>query len=97
MVNKFPETQTQRKAGDAQSPALRLATSTYSYRSYSAVSLMFLSCPLDVLDHRAQLFPERLIAVIDTVQVRACTSHALNNPTRLFNVLIRHLVQRKLR
>ena len=58
---------------------------------------MFLSHPLDVLDHRPEFFPELLIAVIDAVQVSACTSHTLNNPTCLFDVLIRHLVQRKLR
>ena len=58
---------------------------------------MFLSRPLDVLDHRAQLFPELLITVINAVDISACTSHTLNNPTRLFDVLIRHPVQRKLR
>ena len=58
---------------------------------------MFLSRPLDVLDHRAEFFPELLITLIAPVHISACTSHTLNNVTRLFNVLIRHLVQRKLR
>jgi hypothetical protein len=58
---------------------------------------MFLGCPLDVLNHCAEFFPELLVAVIDAVDVSACPGHALNDPTGLFDVLIAHLVQRKLR
>jgi hypothetical protein len=58
---------------------------------------MFLSCPFDVLDHRAEFFPELLMAVIDAVHISACTSHAQHDPTRLFDILFTHLVQRKLR
>ena len=50
-----------------------------------------------MLDHRAEFFSERLVAVIDAIQVSACSGHALNNPTRFFDVLFGHLVQRKLR
>src|SRR5215204_4062358 len=59
--------------------------------------MLFLSRPLDVLDHRAKLFPELLVAVIDAVEVRTRTRHALDDPAGLFDVLITHLVQRKLR
>jgi hypothetical protein len=53
--------------------------------------------PLDVLNHRAQLFPELLVVVIDAVEVRTRTRHALDDPTGLFDVLITHPVQRELR
>src|SRR5215208_7492476 len=59
--------------------------------------MFFLSRPLDVLDHSPQLFPELLVGVIDAVEVRTRTRHALDNPAGLFDVLITHLVQRKLR
>ena len=59
--------------------------------------MFFLSRPLDVLDHSTELFPELLVAVIDAVQVRTRTRNALNDPAGLFDVLITHLVQRKLR
>ena len=59
--------------------------------------MFFLSRPLDVLDHSPQLFPELLVAVIDAVEVRTRTRNALNDPAGLFDVLITHLVQRKLR
>jgi hypothetical protein len=59
--------------------------------------LLFLSSSLDMLDHRPKFFSERLVAVIDTIQVSTCSGHALNNPTRLFDVLFTHLVQRELR
>jgi hypothetical protein len=59
--------------------------------------MFFLGRPLDVLDHGTELFPELLVAVIDAVQVRTRTRHALDDPTGLFDVLITHLVQRKLR
>src|SRR5215210_2170990 len=50
-----------------------------------------------MLDHRAEFFPELLVAVIDAIQVSTCSGHALHDPTRLFDVLIAHLVQRELR
>src|SRR5215210_3344985 len=50
-----------------------------------------------MLNHRAKFFPERLVAVIDAIQVSTCPGHALYHPTRLFDVLFAHLVQRKLR
>ena len=59
--------------------------------------MIFLSRPLDVLDHRTKLFPELLVAVIDAVHVGASARHALDDPTGLFDVLIAHPVQRKLR
>ena len=62
-----------------------------------ALPSLFLGRALDVLDHSPQLFPELLVAVIDAVQVSARTRHALNDPAGLFDVLIAHLVQRKLR
>jgi hypothetical protein len=57
--------------------------------------LLGLSC--DVLDHRPKLSPELLLAVIDAVHVSARTGHALNDPTGLSDVLLSHLVHRKLR
>src|SRR5215213_7638962 len=66
--------------------------------NYSSEALMFfLSRPLDVLDHRPELFPKLLVVVINPVQVTARTRHALNDPAGLFDMLIAHLVQRKLR
>ena len=59
--------------------------------------MFFLSRPLDVLDHSPKLFPELLVAVIDAVEVRTRTRHALDNPAGLFDMLIAHPVQRKLR
>jgi hypothetical protein len=59
--------------------------------------MLFLSRPLDVLDHSPQLFPELLVAVIDAVEVRTRTRHALDDPAGLFDMLIAHPVQRKLR
>ena len=59
--------------------------------------MLFLSRSLDVLDHRAQFFPELLIVVIDAVHVGASTRHALDDPAGLFDVLITHPVQRELR
>jgi hypothetical protein len=59
--------------------------------------MLFLSRPLDVLDHSPQLFPELLVAVIDAIQVSASARHALDDPAGLFDVLITHLIQRKLR
>ena len=59
--------------------------------------MFFLSRPLDVLDHHTKLFPELLVAVIDSVHVGASARHALDDPTGLFDVLIAHPVQRKLR
>ena len=59
--------------------------------------MIFLSRPLDVLDHRPKLFPELLVAVIDAVHVGASARNALDNPAGLFDVLIAHPVQRKLR
>src|SRR5829696_6580251 len=50
-----------------------------------------------MLDHRAEFFPELLVAVIDAIHVGTRPGHALHDPTRLFDVLIAHLVQRELR
>ena len=50
-----------------------------------------------MLDHRAEFFPELLVAVVDAIHVSACPGHALHDPTRLFEVLFAHLVQRELR
>ena len=58
--------------------------------------MFFPSRPLNVLDHNPELFPKELV-VIDAVQVSARTRHALNDPAGLFDVLIAHPVQRKLR
>ena len=66
--------------------------------NYSTEALLILlSRPLDVLDHRAKLFPELLVAVIDTVHVGASARHALDDPAGLLDMLIAHPVQRKLR
>lgn len=59
--------------------------------------MLFLSRSLDVLDHSPKLFPELLVAVIDAVEIRTRTRNALNDPAGLFDVLITHLIQRKLR
>jgi hypothetical protein len=59
--------------------------------------MLFLSRPLYVLDHRPQFFAELVVAVIDPVHVGARPSHALDDPTGFFNVLLGHIVQRKLR
>ena len=59
--------------------------------------LLFLSSSLDMLDHCAEFFSELLVAVIDAIHVGTCPGHALHDPTRLFDVLFAHLVQRKLR
>jgi hypothetical protein len=78
--------------------ASTLADTCFAASSHAGGALMFfLSRPLDVLDHSPQLFPELLVAVIDAVEVRTRTRHALNDPAGLFDVLITHLVQRKLR
>ena len=59
--------------------------------------MFFLSRPLDVLDHSPKLFPELLVAVIDTVHVGASARNTLDDPAGLFDVLFAHPVQRKLR
>src|SRR5215212_5383635 len=78
--------------------ASSLADTCFAASSHAGGALMFfLSRPLDVLDHSPQLFPELLVVVIDAVHVSARTRHALNDPAGLFDVLIAHPVQRKLR
>ena len=59
--------------------------------------LLLLGRPRDVLDHSPQFSPELLLAVIDAVQVCARTIHALNDPAGLPDVLVSHLIHRKLR
>ena len=59
--------------------------------------MILLSRPLDVLDHTSELFPELLVAVINSVQVGASPRNALDDPAGLFDVLIAQPVQRKLR
>ena len=59
--------------------------------------LSLLGHSLDVLDHSLKLSPELLLAVVNTVHVRARTGHALNDPASLSDVLLSHSVQRKLR
>jgi hypothetical protein len=61
------------------------------------VLIIFLGRPLDVLDHAPELFPELLVAVIDSVHVGASPRNTLDDPASLFDVLIAHPVQRKLR
>ena len=59
--------------------------------------MIFLGRPLYVLDHGPELFPELLVAVIDSVHVGACARNTLDDPAGLFDMLFAHPVQRKLR
>ena len=59
--------------------------------------LLLLGRPRYVLNHSPKLSPELLLAVIDAVQVSARTIHALNDPAGLPDVLVSHLIHRKLR
>jgi hypothetical protein len=69
----------------------------YSVTLSQCLVLSLLGRSRDVLDHSPQFCPELLLAVIDAVQVSARTIHALNDPAGLPDVLVSHLIHRKLR
>ena len=87
--------------GDRLGPALSdpPPPNGYYYYYYLANRLLLplLSRSLDVLDHSSQFSPELLVAVVNPVHVSTCPGHALNNPASLSDMLLSHLIQRKLR
>ena len=97
--SRQPGEQRQVKGPEVKRPGPVLSDPSPPNTYYLAKRLLLslLSGSLDILDHCSQFCSELLVTVIDAVHVSTCPGHALNNPASLSDVLLAHLIQRKLR